>query len=62
MNDTPEHIKELQLKIWLSKSPADRLKQFMEDNFSLFQFWNMAQKSNKTANHKAETKPIDLPH
>jgi hypothetical protein len=40
MNDTPQHIKELQLKIWLSKSPAERLKQFMEDNTSLFQFWN----------------------
>jgi len=45
MNDTPQHIKELQLKIWLSKSPAERLKQFMEDNTSLFQFWNKARKS-----------------
>ncbi len=44
MDDTPEYIKELQLKIWLSKSPADRLKQFMEDNASLFRFWNAAQK------------------
>lgn len=47
MNDTPQHIKELQLKIWLSKSPAERLKQFMEDNASLFQFWKAAQKSNQ---------------
>jgi hypothetical protein len=46
MNDTPPHIKKLQLKIWLSKTPAERLKQFMEDNASLFQFWNTAQKSN----------------
>ena len=45
MNDTPQYIKELQLKIWLSKSPAERLKQFMEDNTSLFQFWNKARKS-----------------
>jgi hypothetical protein len=45
MKDTPQHIKELQLKIWLSKSPAERLKQFMEDNASLFQFWKAAQKS-----------------
>lgn len=46
MNDTPQYIKDLQLKIWLSKTPGDRLKQFMEDNASLFFFWNMAQKSN----------------
>jgi hypothetical protein len=49
MNDTPQHIKELQLKIWLSKSPGERLKQFMEDNASVFQFWNAAQKSNNKA-------------
>jgi len=46
MNDTPQHIKELQLKIWLSKSSAERLKQFMEDNASLFQFWTAARGSN----------------
>jgi hypothetical protein len=34
------------LKIWLSKSPAERLKQFMEDNASLFQFWTAARGSN----------------
>ncbi len=60
MNDTPQHIKELQLKIWLSKSPAERLKKFMEDNASLFQFWRMAQKSsNKSGNPKASNKSTD---
>lgn len=55
MNDTPQHIKELQLKIWLSKSPAERLKQFMEDNASLFQFWNKARKPDyKTPDPKIE--------
>jgi hypothetical protein len=49
MNDTPQHIKELQLKIWLSKSPGERLRQFMEDNAALFQFWKAAQKSNNNA-------------
>lgn len=49
MNDTPQHIKELQLKIWLSKSPAERLKQFMEDNASLFQFWKAAKKADEKA-------------
>jgi hypothetical protein len=44
MNDTPQNIKDLQLKIWLSKSPGERLKQFMEDNTALFHFWNSVQK------------------
>jgi hypothetical protein len=39
MTDTPLNIKELQLKIWLSKSPMERLKQMMEDNASLIRFW-----------------------
>ena len=46
MNDTPENIRELQLKIWLSKSPGERLMQFMKDNDSLFQFWSAARVSN----------------
>ncbi len=39
MNDTPDEIKKLQLQIWLSKSPAERLKQFLIDNDTLMQFW-----------------------
>ena len=46
MNDTPQNIREIQLKIWLSKSPAERLMQFMKDNDSLFQFWSSARSSN----------------
>jgi hypothetical protein len=45
MNDTPQHIKDLQLKIWLSKSPMERLKQFMEDNEALFKFWAETKRS-----------------
>lgn len=40
MTDTPDHIKEIQLKIWLSKSPAERLRQMMVNNEELFRFWN----------------------
>ncbi len=47
MTDTPQHIKELQLKIWLSKSPAERLKQFLEDNEALFKFWTKAKELNQ---------------
>ncbi len=46
MTDTPQHIKDLQLKIWLSKPPMERLKQMMEDNAALMQFWSTAQISN----------------
>ena len=44
MIDTPQHIKSLQLKIWLSKAPMERLKQMMEDNESLFNFWENAKR------------------
>lgn len=32
MTDTPKHIKDLQLKIWLAKTPGERLLQFLTDN------------------------------
>lgn len=37
MSDTPKHIKELQLKLWLSKTPGERLLQFITDNDIMFQ-------------------------
>ena len=36
MTDTPEHIKALQLKIWLSKPPGERLLQFLKDNEAMY--------------------------
>jgi hypothetical protein len=39
MTDTPEHIKNLQLQIWLSKSPAERLRQFLINNSEMYAFW-----------------------
>ncbi|MCW3108932.1 MAG: hypothetical protein JWQ09_3438 [Segetibacter sp.] len=44
MTDTPRNIKDLQLKIWLSKPPMERLRQFLVDNDALFRFWNEAKK------------------
>jgi hypothetical protein len=32
MTDTPQHIKDLQLKLWLDKTPGERLYQFLVDN------------------------------
>lgn len=49
MRDTPEHIKMLQLKIWLSKSPMERLNQMMADNDALMRFWSDIKKTKKDA-------------
>jgi hypothetical protein len=59
MTDTPQHIKDLQLKIWLSKSPMERLKRTLEDNGALLQFWSSAQVTNKTiaASGKGNDRP-----
>ena len=32
MTDTPEYVRNLQLKIWLSKPPEERLLQFILEN------------------------------
>ncbi len=45
MKDTPEHIKVLQLKIWLSKPPAERLRQMITDNDAQCKFWLNTKKS-----------------
>jgi hypothetical protein len=31
MTDTPQHIKDIQLKLWLSKTPGERLYQAIID-------------------------------
>jgi hypothetical protein len=36
MTDTPQHIKDLQLKLWLSKTPGERLYQFILDNDAMY--------------------------
>ena len=57
MTDTPEHIKALQLKIWLSKTPEQRLHQMLVDNEALFHFWNNVkpvEKSEKLKEKKGD--------
>ena len=53
MQDTPDHIKKIQLQIWLAKSPAERLRQAIQDNEALFTFWEHA-KSELAAENKNE--------
>ena len=36
MTDTSIEVKKIQLKIWLNKIPAERLRQFLHDNEKLF--------------------------
>ncbi len=43
MTDTPDHIKKIQLQNWLSKSPMERLMQFLKDNDDQFKFWNQLE-------------------
>ncbi len=43
MTDTPDHIKKLQLQIWLAKTPEERLFQAIKDNEDLFNFWKAAR-------------------
>lgn len=47
MIDTTQDIKNLQLKIWLDKSPMERLHQFMTDNEALIKFWKEVKPSDK---------------
>jgi hypothetical protein len=46
LNDTPEHIKKLQLKLWLSKSPEERLLQFIRENDAWWQALKEAKENN----------------
>jgi len=48
MTDTPQHIKDLQLKIWLSKSPMERLKLSLESNAALLDFWSSTRVLDKS--------------
>jgi hypothetical protein len=41
MTDTPQHIHDLQLELWLKKSPEERLRQFIKDNEALILFGNL---------------------
>ncbi|GAA4741338.1 hypothetical protein GCM10023229_20860 [Flavisolibacter ginsenosidimutans] len=45
MTDTPDHIKKLQLEIWLSKPPGERLRQFLVDNDAMYSFWRTAKEN-----------------
>ena len=37
MTETPQHIRDLQLKLWFAKTPGERLYQFIMDNDVMYQ-------------------------
>lgn len=43
MTDTPDHIKQLQLEMWLSKTPGERLYQFLVDNDAMLKALRQAK-------------------
>jgi hypothetical protein len=47
MNDTPDYIRKLQRKIWLQKTPGERLLQALLDNEALFLSLKAAKESAK---------------
>ena len=59
MTDTTQDIKNLQLKIWLDKSPMERLRQFMMDNEALIKFWNEVKPTDKILNEISNKNTID---
>jgi hypothetical protein len=56
MTDTPQHIKDLQLKIWLSQTPAERLRRLMADNDAIFNFWAVIKPIVKTTTAVSDKK------
>ncbi len=61
MNDTPQNIKDLQLKIWLSKPPMQRLRQMMENNAMLYQFWSKTHRSDKRKEQNSSAQVLKKP-
>ncbi len=43
MTDTPQHIQDLQLALWLQKSPGERLLQGLKNNENIFLLFKSAQ-------------------
>lgn len=58
MTDTPEPIKELQLQIWLSKTPGERLRQFMEDNDAMYRFWDQMKEAERSKKMRIAVNPL----
>jgi hypothetical protein len=45
MDDTPDHVKKIQLEIWLAKPPEERIRLTLQMNDELFAFWAEVKKN-----------------
>jgi hypothetical protein len=61
MDDTTQNIKDQQLKIWLSKPPMQRLRQMMENNAMLYQFWSNSRRSDKSQEQNPSARTLKKP-
>jgi hypothetical protein len=52
MNDTPEHIRKLQLQLWLAKTPEQRLLQFLAENDAMWKAIKEAKANRKALQEK----------
>ncbi|MBK8951227.1 MAG: hypothetical protein IPM85_01580 [Chitinophagaceae bacterium] len=61
MNDTPQHIKERQLKIWMSKKPEERLLLFLQQNEEMWMAIRDAKIKMKKSAIKHDRTKLNLP-
>ena len=54
MTDTPKHVQEIQLALWLAKSPGERFVQFLTDNDALYKGILAAKKN---IQNQSQTEP-----
>jgi len=54
MEDTPQPIKDLQVKLWLEKKPGERLLLFLQDNDVMFKAIIKAKKDLGIAYNRLE--------
>ena len=59
MTDTPTHVQEIQLQIWLAKSPGQRLLQFLTDNDALYKGILAAK---NTIENQSQPDPKNIKH
>jgi hypothetical protein len=54
MTDTPQHIREIQLKTWLSKTPGERLLQALKNNQDCFLFAKHGREAMQKLNNQKQ--------
>jgi len=47
MTDTTQKVKDIQLAIWMSKTPEERLLTFLKDNEIMYMIWKQHQEEDK---------------